>query len=213
MQRSLLLAGCLVLCVNLFSQKIRFDQSFGLGANIADISGVNNFFDTTGKPVLSEYTVRVKKFGIVYTPRIDLLGTKDVSLSIATPFMLGFSTTNKYRSVDVNGTKKDTIEGLRGTSLAFELPVFADINIGLRSAADESKRVFGVYAGVGYIYSYTTVKTTAGKVDYDNWEPAIRAGIRMGASWEKRWSLLLVVHGKFEHGSQKTYGLQILKEL
>jgi hypothetical protein len=164
MQRSLLLAGCLVLCVNLFSQKIRFDQSFGLGANIADISGVNNFFDTTGKPVLSEYTVRVKKFGIVYTPRIDLLGTKDVSLSIATPFMLGFSTTNKYRSVDVNGTKKDTIEGLRGTSLAFELPVFADINIGLRSAADESKRVFGVYAGVGYIYSYTTVKTTAGKV-------------------------------------------------
>jgi hypothetical protein len=84
MQRSLLLAGCLVLCVNLFSQKIRFDQSFGLGANIADISGVNNFFDTTGKPVLSEYTVRVKKFGIVYTPRIDLLGTKDVSLSIKT---------------------------------------------------------------------------------------------------------------------------------
>jgi hypothetical protein len=209
MQRVILPPVFLFLCMNLFAQRIRLNQSFGLAGTITDASGSRNLLDT----LRSDYTLRVKTFGIVYSPRIDIAGSKDFSISIAAPMMLGMSFTNKYRSVETHPFKKDTIEGLRGSHIAFELPVIADINIGLYSAADESTRTFGVFAGAGYIYSYTKIKTTGGKIPFDRWEPILRAGIRMGSSWEKRWSIVFNIRGKLEGGATKTYGLQIVKEI
>lgn len=212
MQRIVLLMVCVLSGAGLFAQKINFNQSIGLAATTGAISGSAVYFDSS--PSRADYRLRVKTFGLVYAPRFDLVESKDFSISIAAPFMIGFSTTNNYRSVDMRTARPDTtVEGLRGTSFAFELPLVADLNLGLHSASDESKRRFGVYVGAGYVYSYTKVKTTAGKVPFDGWEPMVRAGIRMGQSWENRWSIVLSMRGRFESGGQKIYGLQILKEL
>jgi hypothetical protein len=209
MQRALPLAICLILCTGLFAQKLQVNQSFGISGTIVDASGSRNLLDT----LHSDYTVRVKTFGVVYSPRVDLLTTKDLSVSIAAPMMLGMSFTNKYRSVETHPLKKDTIEGLRGAHISFELPFIADVNIGLHTASDETRRRFCVSAGAGYIYSYTEIKTTGGKIPFDRWEPILRAGIRMGETWEKRWSILFNIRGRLEGGATKTYGLQIVKEL
>lgn len=210
-----------IFCAGLFlagtvacAQSVRIDQVFGLGVTSADISGKARV--TTDSSVRdADYSVKVHQFGIVYGAKVNVVTWGFGSLSIGSPIMLGFSTTGKYRSIDFDGTKRDTIEGLRGTRLAFELPLFADLNIGLYSAAEDSrKKNFGVYVGVGYVYSYTQLHTSVGNVNFDGFDPCVRAGIRMGDSWEKRFSIGFTLRGNFSNNaSPRTYGIQLLKEL
>lgn len=208
----------LVICICLWSnilsaQNVRINQVFGLGGTTSNISGTASLTTDTSH-INADYTVRLRQFGIVYGARVDVFAWKFGSISVGSPVMLGFSTSSNYRSIDFNGTKKDTIEGLRGTRLAFELPLFADINIGLHSAADESERNnFGIYIGAGYMYSYTRIRTSVGSVGYDGFDPCLRAGIRMGRNWESRLSIGFTVRGDFRNNGLRTYGLQILKEL
>lgn len=213
-QRFFILLFAFILSSSLFAQRISVDQSFGLAATTSDITGMaSGTKDSTQTRYDAGFSMRVRQFGMVYAPRVDLLGTKDISLSIATPLMLGFSMTSKYHSVDVSAAKKDTVNGVTGVNLAFEIPVFADINIGLRSARDESRRAWGIYAGAGYMYSYTKIKTSVGKMIYDGFDPVFRAGIRMGSAWENRFSIAFTVRGAVGNSAIKTYGLQLLKEL
>lgn len=212
MYKILILAACLCACSGLSAQRIQIDQVFGLGGTIADFAGTRT--TQSGNTTLrSDYQFRIKQYGLVYGPRVDLLGTRDFSLSLAMPLFAGISHTNAFRSIDFDGVKRDTIDGLRGTHVAAEVPFFADLNFGLRSASDPSLRSFGFFAGIGYSYSYTSVKTTQGQIPFDRWEPVLRAGLRMGSSWEKRWSILFQLRGEFGSQAQKTYGLQILKDL
>ncbi len=195
------------------AQKSRPDQVFGLSFSTSNVSRTGAWVTDTSA-IHSDYTATIRQFGIVYGFRYDLLSWKQGSISLGSPLMLGFSTTNKYRSVDVNGTKKDTITGLMGTNVAFEIPVFADLNIGLHSAEDDSRdHSFGVYVGVGYLYSYTRIRTSLGRVNYDGFEPAVRAGIRLGKSWENRFSIAFTMRGGYKDNGMRTYGLQLLKEL
>lgn len=209
MQRIFLLATGLLLCTCAFSQRVRLEQSFGIAGTQANVSGTRDVLDT----LRTDYSLRVRTYGLTYAPRVDLFGTKDFSVSIAAPMMFGYSSTSKYRSIDVHPSKKDTVENLRGVHWAFEVPVIADFNFGLRSASEESRRNFGFFAGIGYIYTYTKIKATGGMMPFDRWEPICRAGIRMGSAWEKRWSIVFNIRGKLEGGAQKTYGLQVVKEL
>lgn len=207
----ILLFFCTISC-SLFAQRVSVDQSFGLAATTSDITGMaRGVKDSTMYD--ASFSARVHQFGIVYAPRVDLLGNRIASISISAPFMLGLSSTSKYQSVDFNGVKRDTIQGVSGANLAFELPVFADINIGLRSARDESRRSLGIYAGAGYMYSYTKIKTSVGKMVYDGFDPVFRAGIRLGSAWENRFSIAFTLRGKPGGDGIKTYGLQLLKEL
>ena len=209
-----LLGTCICLSGNILSaQNVRIDQVFGLGATTSNISGTASLATDTSL-INSDYTLRLRQFGIVYGAKVDVLAWKFGSISLSSPVMLGFSTSSNYRSIDFNGAKRDTIEGLRGTRLAFELPLFADLNIGLHSAADESEKSnIGVYVGAGYMYSYTRIRTSVGNVSYDGFDPCLHAGIRMGRTWENRFSIVFTVRGNFKNNSPRTYGLQILKEL
>ena len=211
-QKSIILFFCCALSSCLFAQRVSVDQSFGLAATTSDVTGLaRGTKDSTLYD--ANFNLRVRQFGIVYAPRIDLLGSKTISLSLAAPVMLGLATSSKYHSVDFNGVKRDTVEGISGASLAVELPVFAEINIGLRSARDESRRAWGIYAGAGYMYSYTKIKTSVGKQVYDGFDPVFRAGIRMGSAWENRFSIAFTLRGNPGGNGSKTYGLQLLKEL
>lgn len=212
MQRILCLIAGLLAGYGAACQVVRIDQSFGLATTYANFSDARNFLkgNTT---VHSDYRFRIKQYGIVYGPKVDVLATKDVSISLAMPVMLGLAITHRYRSYDMDGSKTDTIEGLRGSRVAFEIPVFAELNIGLRSAADERQRMFGLFAGAGYSYSFTQVKTTEGYIPFDRWEPVVRAGIRFGNKWENRYSLAFTLRRQWQNGSQPTYGLQLMKEL
>ncbi|MEO8173569.1 MAG: hypothetical protein ABI581_10820 [Sediminibacterium sp.] len=213
MQKKILLAIGLLSGTILSAQKIHLDQSFGLASAFSDISGMARF-STDSSLINSEYKLRIRQFGIVYAPRVDLLGTKNFSISITSPVLIGFTTTSRYRSIDDNGTKKDTVEGVKGLRLLFEIPLIADLNIGLRSAQDESAdRKVGFYIGAGFMYSYTRLKLAAGKVTYDGFDPVVRAGIRMGRSWATRWSIGINIRGNLESNSTRMYGLQIMKEL
>ncbi|MES2003794.1 MAG: hypothetical protein V4450_04685 [Bacteroidota bacterium] len=198
---------------SLFAQAPRVDQVFGLGGSTSNISGMAR--SVSGTSVMDiNYSARLRQFGIVYGPRVDVLAWKSGSLSISSPLMLGFASTDQYRSIDYNGSTRDTIEGLRGTSFAVEVPVFADLNIGLHSAADESLRKhFGLFIGAGYAYNFAKVRTSIGKLTYDGFDPVFRAGIRMGRTWENRFSLALTVRGNLNANSVRSYGLQLLKEL
>lgn len=210
-----------LLCVGVFSganilhaQTVHVDQAFGLGVTTSDISGKARL-QTDSSVVEADYSLKLRQFGIVYGARVNVFSWSFGSVSIGSPIMLGFSTTSNYRSIDFNGTKRDTIEGLKGTRLAIELPLFADLNIGLYSAADDSrKKNIGIYVGAGYVYNYTKLHTSVGNLIYDGFEPCVRAGIRMGDAWERRFSIGFTVRGDLKNnGSTRTYGIQLLKEL
>lgn len=207
-------AGFFLAGTVLYAQSVRVDQVFGLGITSANISGKARSI-TDSSVTEAEYSVKLRQFGIVYGARVNILAWSFGSVSIGSPIMLGFSTTSNYRSVDFNGTKRDTIVGLRGTRLAFELPLLADLNIGLYSAAEDlRKKKFGIYVGAGYVYSYTKLRTSVGNVIFDGFDPCVRAGIRMGESWERRFSIGFSMRGNFSNnGSPRTYGIQLLKEL
>jgi hypothetical protein len=191
----------------------RPDQVLGLSFSTSDVRGTASLI-TDNSSVHANYTTTLRQYGIVYGFRYNIIKWGFGSISLGSPLMAGFSSTDKYRSEDFNGTKKDTITGITGLNFACEIPVFADFNLGLYSAEDESpKKRFGVYAGVGYMYSYTRIHTSVGRANYDGFEPAIRAGIRMGRRWEKRWSLALTMRAGYMNSGMRAYGLQLLKEL
>jgi hypothetical protein len=211
-QRIIILGFCLLPVTALFAQKIHFNQVLGLSGSTSKVSRQSTLHTDTST-INSDYQLRLNQYGIVYSPRIDLISSSVFSVSVAAPFVLGFSTTGKYSSIDFNGVKKDTINGIKGTSFLFELPLVVDLNFGLNSAQDESRRAFGFYVGAGYAYTYTKIKTSLGAMPYDGFEPMLRAGIRMGEHWETRWSIGFSIKGDLRNNGIRAYGLQISKEL
>jgi hypothetical protein len=191
----------------------RPDQVLGLSFSTSDITRTASLV-TDNSAVHSNYTATLRQYGFVYGFRYNILKLSIGSISLGSPLMAGFSSTDNYHSIDFDGTKNDTISGITGLNFACEIPVFADLNLGLYSAEDESpKKRFGVYVGVGYMYSYTRIHTSVGRSIYDGYEPAVRAGIRMGKRWENRWSLNFSVRAGYANSGMRAYGLQILKEL
>jgi len=212
MQKSLLSLLIFLLAANIssFSQNRGVDQAFGLLGSKVDISGLARY-RTDSSAIDAQYSMRVKQIGIVYSIRKDLIKWRWGSVSIGSPMMLGVSFTNRYRSFDFDGTKRDTIQGKKGAHLAFEIPIVADLNIGLHSASDDTKKPLGIYVGGGYQYSYTKIYTSVGKVPFDSFDPVLRAGIRMGKAWETRWSLGFNIRGV--SNGNRTYSIHWLKEL
>lgn len=209
----LLAAYSFLAVTELSAQKLRADQVMGLGVTSANLSGIA-LRVTDSSSTTADYTVRLRQFGIVYGARVDVFAWNKGSFSIGSPVMLGISTSGKYRSVNVTGALSDTVQGVKGTHIMFEIPVFADLNIGLHSAADESRNhSLGIYLGAGYQYSYTLLQTYLGKRIQDGFDPVFHAGLRMGSAWENRFSIAFTLRGGFDKQSTRTYGLQLLKEL
>ena len=195
---------------SLNAQNFRIAQALGLGANTADIKGkARGMVDSV--MVDADYSLRLQQFGLVYQFRLELFQFNGGSVSIAAPVMAGFSLTRKYHSRDFNGTTYRDVDTVKGGHFAFEVPVYADLNLGLHSAADESGRRIGIYVGAGYAYSYTKLHTSVGKVLFDGFDPVVRAGIRLGRAWETRWGMAFSIRGS--SSATRTYGLQLLKEL
>lgn len=193
----------------LMAQQIQFAQALGLTGTTSNVSGRAS----TGRDSLminSDYQLRLRRFGIIYQARTELMQWKGGTISIASPAMIGFSISSRYNSVDVSGGRSTKVDSVKGAHIAFEIPVIAELNIGLHSAADESGR-FGIYIGGGYTYSYTKIHTSVGVKQLDGIDPILRAGIRMGKSWETRWGLAFTMRGRTE--ASRTYGIQLLKEL
>ncbi len=211
-QRIILIACFICLSVNLFAQRVHIDQSFGLSASTADIHGKAKLV-TDSSVTDSDYKLTLRQYGIVYFPRVDLVQWKNGSVSIGSAFMLGFSTTHKYTSTDFNGTRDTAIAGVNGAYLAFTIPLNMDINFGLHSAQDESRKSFGFYAGAGYSYNYTKIKTSIGRFPYDGFDPVFRAGIRLGASWQNRCDIGFSIRGALRNNPMRIYELHILKDL
>jgi hypothetical protein len=194
------------------AQKTIVEQGLGLAFSQSNITGTAALTTDTSV-VHSNYSVRLRQYGLVYQWRANLFQTKNLSLSLGSPLMLGWSVSRNYHSYDYNGTKTDTVSGVQGTEVAFEAPAVLDLNFGLHSAKDDSRRSLGAYFGIGYSYSFTRIKTSVGTAFYDGFEPVVRAGIRMGKAWETRWSINISVKGGFDNRPNRAYGIQILKEL
>lgn len=200
----------LVTSTSLKAQNLKIAQALGLGWTTANIKGqARGMVDSV--MVNSDYSLRLQQFGLVYQLRLELFQFNGGSVSIGAPVMAGFSITGKYHSRDFNGTTYRDVDSVKGSHFAFEVPVYADLNLGLHSAADESGRKIGLYVGAGYAYTYTRLHTSVGKVVFDGFDPVVRAGIRMGRAWETRWSIAFSVRGS--SSANRTYGLQLLKEL
>ena len=200
----------LVCSTSLNAQNLRIAQALGLSGSTANIKGqARGMVDSV--MVSSDFSLRLQQFGLVYQFRLELIQFNGGSVSIAAPVMAGFSLTNKYHSRDFNGTSYRDVDSVKGGHFAFEVPVYADLNLGLHSAADESGRRIGIYVGAGYPYSYTKLHTSVGKVRFDGFDPVVRAGIRLGRAWETRWGIAFSVRGS--SSATRTYGLQLLKEL
>jgi hypothetical protein len=211
-QRKFLVICILLSSLGAFAQNKRMEQSFGLAGSTTKVSGKARA--VTDSTVLdSDFRLTLRQYGIYYSARVDLLQWSLGSISIGGSATGGVSTTSNYRSEDFNGTKMDTVEGVKGLNFAFDIPVFADLNIGLHSAAAEANQKIGIYLGAGYGYNYTRIKTSAGRVTYDGFDPILRAGIRMGSRWDTRWSIGFMVRGSLQANSGRTYGLNLLKEL
>ncbi len=214
-QRSLLIVCFVLSSICLVAQKVSFEQSFGLsGGSSTSISKVaDGQIDTT--MVTSTFSVKLLQFGIVYYPRVEFLRWKGGSLSIGSPVMAGFSISTNYRSADLDRVSGVTTqrEGISGVDLAFTLPVVVDLNIGLHSAAEESRQHLGLYVGAGYGYSYNRIKTSSGKVFYDGFDPVFRGGLRFGGAWENRFTLGFNVRGMLQGNSARIYELHLLKDL
>jgi hypothetical protein len=211
-QRVFLLAFTLLVSVGLSAQKKGFDQGFGLAGDQTEVHATGQH-ETPGSITFSDYSLRLRRYGVIYLARMDLIGGKAFSISLGSAVTAGWSSTRNYRSVDVTGTNSVVVERHGGSHFAFDIPVFMDMNFGLHSARDESRRKFGVYAGAGYAYSYTKIHTSIGMIIYDGFDPVFRIGFRMGKRWENRWGMAAIVRGNPESGSIRTYGLQLLKEL
>jgi hypothetical protein len=209
-QKNLLFCVGILTGIGAFSQN-RFNQSFGLMGSRANISGHAQVV-TDSSMVNSDYQLRLLQFGIVYYPRIDLLQWTSGSISIGAPVMAGVSASGKYRSTDFDGTKTTTVEGVKGMSFTFDIPIVADLNIGLHSAMQD-KGKFGFYVGAGYGYSYTKIRTSVGRIIFDGFDPVVRAGLRMGRAWQTRWTLGFTVRGSGANNSIRTYALHILKDI
>jgi len=211
-QRVFLLACFILSGAGLFAQSARIEQGFGLAASTTNVQGKARAVTDTSV-IDSDYRLRLLQFGIVYLVRVDFLKWKFGSISIGSAVTAGLSGSGKYSSKDFNGTTTTTVEGVKGTHFSFNIPVFIDCNFGLHSADDEYKRKFGFYLGAGYGYSYTKIKTSIGKLHYDGFDPVFRSGIRMGNSWERRVSIGFNIRGALQDNPNRTYELQILKEL
>jgi hypothetical protein len=207
--KQLLLVIGMVFSGSFLCAQVKIAQGLGLFAGRANVSGQARGLSDS---VLTDcsYRLQLRQFGLVYTLRAELFQWKGGSVSIASPVMLGIGFTGNYNSTDFNGSSTKLTEGVKGSHLAFELPVVADLNIGMHSAADE-KGSFGFYLGAGYAYSYTKLYSSVGKIPFDGFDPLVRAGIRMGRSWETRWGLVFSMRGS--KSSTRMFGLQLLKEL
>jgi hypothetical protein len=210
--------GILIVCLIMIgiksnAQKVIVEQGLGLSASQSTVKGFASATTDNGSTINSNYSVRLRQYGLVYQWRANLFQTKNLSLSLGTPLMLGWSVSRNYHSYDHSGGKIDTVDNVQGTQIAIEAPVVLDLNFGLHSAKEESRRKLGGYFGIGYAYGFTGIKTSVGTVFYDGFEPLVRAGIRMGKAWETRWSINVNVRGGFTEGSNRQYGLQLLKEL
>jgi hypothetical protein len=212
-QRVILLACTLLVSVGLSAQKKRFDQGFGLAGDQTRVHATGQYENESGTITISDYNLRLRRYGVIYVARMDLIGGKAFSISLGSSVTAGWSSTRNYRSVDITGGTSAVVQRHGGSHLAFDIPVFVDVNIGLHSAIDESRRKFGLYAGAGYGYSYTKIHTSIGMIAYDGFDPIFRIGFRMGKRWENRWGMAATVRGSPESGAIRTYGLQLLKEL
>lgn len=208
-QKKFLLSFLLFVGNQLIAQQIHFAQALGVTATTSNVSGRAST-GTDSLVINSDYQLRLRQFGIIYQVRAELMQWKSGSISISSPVMIGYSVSGKYNSVDVSRGSSTKIDTVKGAHFAFEIPVMVDLNIGLHSAADESGS-FGIYIGGGYTYNYTKIHTSVGVKPLDGFDPVLRAGIRMGNSWETRWGLAFTVRGRNE--ASRTYGIQLLKEL
>lgn len=211
-QRVFLFACTLLLSVGLSAQKKGFDQGFGLAGDQTMVHGTAQH-EVSGSVTISDFTLRLRRYGVIYMIRRDLIGDQAFSISLGASATAGWSSTRNYRSVDFNGTTSAVVQRHGGSHFAFDIPVFADVNFGLHSARDESRRKFGLYAGAGYAYSYTKIHTSIGMIAYDGFDPIFRVGFRMGKRWENRWGMAAMVRGSLDEGAVRTYGIQLLKEL
>lgn len=211
-QRVFVLVCTLLMSVSLSAQNKGFDQGFGLAGDQTRVHGIAQH-EVSGAITISNFTLRLRRYGVVYLLRKDLIGNDAFSISLGASVTAGWSATRNYRSVDFDGTRSITVENKGGSHFAFDIPVFADVNFGLHSAKDESRRKFGLYAGAGYAYSYTKIHTSIGMITYDGYDPVFRVGFRMGKRWENRWGMAATVRGSLESGAIRTYGVQLLKEL
>lgn len=210
--RIFLLACILLISVGLSAQNKILEQGLGLTFDQTKVHATARHETDSGFTV-SDFNLRLRRYGIIYLARMDLIGGKAFSVSLGSSVTAGYSSTRNYRSVDYDGTTSVVVERKGGTHFAFDIPVFMDVNIGLHSAKDESRRAFGVYAGAGYAYSYTKIHTSIGMLTFDGFDPLFRAGFRMGKRWETRWGIALTARGSLKAGKIRTYGIQLLKEL
>jgi hypothetical protein len=206
MQRVFMVSVGILLSMCVSAQKKVLEQGLGLVFDQSNVHGIamRTIRDTA---FMSNFKLRLRRYGIIYQARMDIVGSKAVSLSAGSSITIGYSSTGN------NGTTTVKYEGNKGTHLAFDIPVFFDLNIGLHSAKEESKQTFGVYAGVGYAYSYTKMHTSLGLLTLDGFDPVFRAGFRMGKRWENRWGMALTMRGSPRSGAIRAYGVQLLKEL
>ncbi len=212
MQRVFMVVMGILLSVGLSAQSKVLEQGFGLAFDETNVRGIGSR-EINGSITMSDFRLRLRRYGVVYLARMDVIGGKAVSLSLGSSITAGWSSTRNYRSVDHTGGTSVTVENKGGSHFAFDIPVFADLNIGLHSAKEESRSSFGVYAGVGYAYSYTKIHTSIGMLTYDGFDPVFRLGFRMGKRWENRWGMAFTARGDPASGSIRTYGVQLLKEL
>ncbi len=214
-QKVFLVACFIFSSASLMAQRVPLDQSFGLsGSGGRGIRG-SSVQQTDSTLLTANYSLTLLQFGIVYFPRKDFISWPGGSFSIGSPLMFGASVTTSYQSTNYEAVsgKRDTISNLSGGHFAFSVPVVVDLNIGLHSAAAPSNQRIGIYAGAGYGYNFTRIKTSAGKINYDGFESLIRAGIRLGRIWENRFTIGVNVRGAFENSKTKTYELHLVKDL
>jgi hypothetical protein len=196
--KQLLLVIGLVFSGSFLRAQVKIAQGLGLFAGRANVSGfarghVRQCIDRLQLPP----AVAAIWPGVHDTGRTVSMERRFCKHRFANHAGIGF--TGNYNSTDFNGSTTKLKEGINGAHLAFELPVVADLNIGMHSAADE-KGSFGFYLGAGYAYSYTKLRTSVGKVPFDGFDPLVRVGIRMGRNWETRWGLVFSIRGaKIQH--------------
>lgn len=140
-----------------------------------------------------------------YFPRYNFVENENSSFSIGAPIGVGI------------GIVTNTLGDDAGISLAFDVPLVLDYNIGFKYTSDNESR-FGGYLGAGFGYSKSNIVGSSYS-DYNgtSYGPLLRGGLRFGLSKERYNGRGLSVGMFYKKGMEEeklnTVGFNVLYDL
>ncbi len=153
-----------------------------------------------GYSIIKQYNFIMSKYELTYFPKVNFETGGNSSLSVGIPLSLGI------------GSASDANKENKGVYFSYDLPLIADLNIGMGST-EENEKQFGYFIGVGFGYSHVSLSLISGSEKISSYGPIIHGGFRFKMGNTSNIVIGLFFKPGLESNKYKTGGIQVLTDL